>query len=335
MSDKIKTILKVILFTGIGILLLWLIIKDLSSKDIQEIKQAFSRANYGFVLLSLLIGAISHVFRALRWNQLMEPIGVKAPLRNTFLAVVAGYMANLAIPRLGEFSRCALLHRYNQAPLEATIGTVITERIIDTLTLLLFLLIVLITQFNLYGQYVLNFVHPFLNKLPLLKNPILYLLLLALFIGFYFIYRKVFKQKNTVPQKKTHRVIILFQKFFNGISSVTRVKNKGLLIFNSVAIWLFYLATTYVNFWALPETSALGINAALAILVWGAFGFILTQGGLGAYQLIAMQVFALYGINTNIGFALGWIIWTAQTLVILVFGTMAFLLFPILNKPKK
>ncbi|MCC7051059.1 MAG: flippase-like domain-containing protein, partial [Bacteroidia bacterium] len=330
MPSALKTGLKILLFVGLGIGLIWLVLRNLTPKDIDEIKNAFSRVNYGVVVLSILIGILSHIFRALRWNQLMEPIGVKPSLQNTFLAVAAGYLANLAVPRLGEFTRCALLNRYNKAPLEATFGTVITERIIDSLTMLLFLIIVLTTQFKLYSTYLLKFIQPIVKKYPLIANPFLYIAVILIMVILFFIWR-LFKSKKekVVSSSKLSQIIT---KFLGGMYSVTKVKNKPLLLVYSISIWLFYLATSYVNFWALPETGNLGIGAALAMLVWGTFGFIFTQGGIGAYQIIAMQVFALYGINENIGFALGWIIWTAQTVIIIILGTLAFVLFPILNK---
>jgi hypothetical protein len=168
-------------------------------------------------------------------------------------------------------------------------------------------------------------------KFPILKNPYLYIVCSILFLLGIFILLKL-RKKNFNDKPSQNKIVLILQKFLSGMASVVRVKNKPLLIVNSFVIWLFYLSTSYINFFALSETSSLGIDAALAVLVWGTFGFIFTQGGLGAYQLIAMQVFALYGISENMGFALGWIIWSAQTILIIALGGLAFLLFPILNK---
>jgi uncharacterized protein (TIRG00374 family) len=331
MPNFLKTLFKLLFFTGLGVLLIWLVLKDLSNKDLLEIKNAFANANYFYISISLLLGVFSHIFRAIRWNQLLEPTGFKPKLHNTFLAVLAGYIANLAVPRLGEFTRCALLNKYEKTPLESTIGTVITERIMDTLTMLLFLAIVLITQFDLYYAYILNFLNPLFLKFPVLKNPYLYIIVLILFVLGIIILMKL-KKKDLNSKPSQNKVVLILRKFLSGMGSVVRVKNKPLLVLNSFVIWLFYLSTSYINFFALSETSSLGIDAALAVLVWVTFGFIFTQGGLGAYQLIAMQVFSLYGISENMGFALGWIIWSAQTILIIALGGLAFLLFPILNK---
>jgi len=144
--------LKTIFFLGIGLLLIWLVVRNLTEKDKTEIFHSFSQANYGVILLIMLLGIASHVSRAIRWQIMIEPLGQKPGFLNTLMAVLVGYLANLAVPRIGEVTRCGVLKRYENLPLDSVFGTVVVERIMDTILLMIVSVITIVWQFDEIGR---------------------------------------------------------------------------------------------------------------------------------------------------------------------------------------
>ena len=145
-------ILKTTIFLGIGILLIWLVVRNLTEKDKTEILSSFSQANYGVILLVMILGIFSHVSRAIRWQIMIEPLGHKPSFLNTFMAVMVGYLANLAVPRIGEVTRCGVLKRYENLPLDSVFGTVVVERIMDTILLMIVSIITIVWQFDILSS---------------------------------------------------------------------------------------------------------------------------------------------------------------------------------------
>jgi glycosyltransferase 2 family protein len=319
MNIKFGDVIKIGLFAGIGLFLLWYVINGLSATDKVQVIHALQQANYKIIGVSILVTILSHLFRAMRWQLLLAPIAHKPPLLTTFAAVMIAYLANLLVPRLGEVSRCGVLYQQENIPVEKSIGTVITERIIDTLTLLLCGFILLIFQYDVIMRLIQKNVHvPTLNTA---KLAMLLCVVLALLCVIYALYNK-FKTKlfnNKIIQK----VIVKLVGVKQGVLSVTQVTSPINFIALSFLIWFCYGLTVYINFFCMLQTAGLQPIHALAVLVLGAFGFIVVQGGIGAYQLIVMEVLAIYGIAKADGYALGWINWTAQTLAIIVIGILA------------
>ncbi len=326
----LNDILKTLIFLGIGGLLIWLVVRNLSPQDKLEIMNAIKQSNIWAIILVLLIGTMSNISRTIRWQIMIEPLGHKPSFKNTFMAVWVGYLANLAVPRLGEVSRCGVINRYEKLPVESVLGTVVVERIIDTLLLLVVCVVTLVWQFNILSDKLYEFYNSYAsnesdNSVGTLK--IIVLVSMAGVIILLWVFRNRIKNSNLVI-----KLIDLFKGFTKGIKTITQLKKPFWFIFHSIFIWVCYFFGTYAGFWALQETSVLGAGATFAILFFGTFAFILVQGGIGAYQIIVQNTLLLYGISSNIGYALGWIIWSSQTLGIILGGFISLLLLPLLNK---
>ena len=165
MNKNIKSIIQFSFFLGLGIFLVYYAFSGLSANQIETVKQSFYSANYWWIGLGIIISTLSHISRAYRWKMLLQPTGHNPKLYNSFFAVMIGYLANLAFPRLGEVSRCTVLVKNEKIPFSTSFGTVITERIIDTLTWFLLLIITIITQFDtLYGFLNNNVIQPLQTK---------------------------------------------------------------------------------------------------------------------------------------------------------------------------
>jgi glycosyltransferase 2 family protein len=327
-----KLLIAVLKFTiplAIGLFLIWFIYKDISEENRIIIWQSFKEANYYWIALSFLLGIISHISRAMRWLLLVKPMGYHPRLSNSFFAVMIGYLANMAFPRLGEVSRCAVISKYEKIPLEKVFGTVMAERVIDMIILLLLLLVVVMTQINILWDFVNDkLLNPLIAKLSA-TSPLLILVLFLLIIVFaiaaFFLLQKFMKSFFI-------KIKALVAGFAEGFTAVIKLKNKFAFIFHTVLIWSMYFLMLYVCFFSLEATSSVSLAGVLACFVLGSIGIVAVQGGIGAYQYIITQTLLLYGIAAPIGFALGWIAWTGQVVMILFAGFLSLLLLPLMNK---
>lgn len=324
--------IKFLLFLGLGILLIWLAVKNLTEEDKAQIVTSILEANYAWIIFSMAIGILAHLSRAMRWKLLFAPLGFVPTLRNTFFAVMIGYLGNMALPRLGEVLRCGILKRYEKIPLMQSFGTVITERIIDLFVLfILFIVSIRIEYVRMHDYLSENIFFPLKLKLhSLIDNKPKFFLLIVIVasaVVLLFVLRK--RALQNVVVLKIRNVLLSFWK---GIRSVVKIKNPYLFIFHTLFIWTMYVMSVYVCVFAFKETASLSFTDCLAIMCFGSLGIIATPGGIGAYQWIVLQIMLFWGYTTAIGVAFGWVVWLAQTVVILIGGLLSFVLLEINNK---
>ena len=332
LKKHLLTTLKFLVFLVLGILLIWLAVKDLTAEDKIQITKSLSEANYSWIGLAMAVGIFSHISRAMRWKMLFVPLGLFPKLSNTFYAVMVGYLGNLAFPRLGEVLRCGILKRYEKIPLPQSLGTVIAERVMDVVFLVILFIISLWLEFERMHSYITeNLLNPLKLKLhSLAGNKVMLMVFVCLIISagvVLFMFRKKILQ-NPIAQK----VQGMFISFLDGIRSAVKVKNPLLFLFHSVFIWLMYLLTVYLCVFAFAETKSLSFSDCLVILTFGSLGVIATPGGIGAYQWIVLQIMTFWGFTTAMGVAFGWIVWLAQTVVVLFGGLISLGLLAIYNR---
>ena len=325
-QNTLKT-LKFLSFFLLGIFIFWLVYKD---QDITRIKSILSNeVNYFWIIVSIFLGLLSHLSRTIRWNLMIEPLDHKPRTLTTFVAVMVGYLMNLAWPRMGEISRCGVLSRYEKIPFTKLIGTVVLERLIDMLVLLLLLFITVVTQF---GQLV-----KFLNNNPevqeklqkLLHSPILYIALAGLVLLIWFTRHKL---KDTGIAKK---LIVLINQFAEGFKSIRNIKNKGAFIFHSLFIWFIYYLMLYCVFFSFEFTSHLTPLAGLTVFVLGSFGMVApVQGGIGPWHFMVYEGLALYGVDKADGKVFALLAHGSTTLTLIVVGLISLLILPFVNEKK-
>ncbi len=320
------TILKFVVFLGLGIFITWLSLKDLSDTERHEIVKAFRTANYNWVILGIGLGICSHILRALRWMMFMEPMGYNVQFRNSFYAVMIGYLANLAFPRLGEVTRCGILAKYEKIPFNRSLGTVITERAIDMLIFFLLFALMIVTQIGTIRDFLDETIYPKLAEKfgALHYSRIIWLTALSLLMFFVLIIW-IFRHKLQ-KFKLFQKVKSLVIGFWEGLKSLTLIKRPWLFIIYSFSIWGLYFLMLYVCFFCFPTTSDLSLGAGLSALVLGSIGIMITPGGIGLYPALIQETLKLYGIALVTGLALGWIVWTTQTLMILILGSVSLLM---------
>ena len=332
MSKRLRTILQYSFFLGLGIFLVWWSIKDLTAGDRSQIHAALKTARYWLLIPVFFILLLSHYIRALRWRLLIAPLEFHPSKTNSFFAVMIGYLANQAVPRLGEVLKCTVLARYEKIPADKLIGTIILERIIDALTLLLVFAITLIIQPQLYADLMHTFFAPAQNnEEKKISGWVVLLIIFGILFFLLFIWMLVKKKSISDIQKIIRKII---QSVLQGVGTIRHLKKRKLFIFYTVIIWTIYLLGGYLGFLALKETNIYGIREAFTVLSAGSIGMVVTPGGIGAYAYLIQKTMQLYGLNEGIALAFGWILWLAQTAVILVGGLISFVAIPYYNKKR-
>jgi uncharacterized protein (TIRG00374 family) len=323
-----KVIIKTIQFLAffvLGAFIFWLIYKD---QDIERIKTVLkNEVNYFWVVLALFIGLLSHISRTLRWGLMIEPISHKPRVINTFLAVMVGYLMNMAFPRMGEVARCGVLSRYEKISFTKLFGTVVAERLVDMVSLLILLCIVIVSQFG----KMLGFLHqnPEIKQklLAVVSSPYLLAGVVLLFFLF-FLFRKKFK--NTLVFRK---LIGILKNFKEGFISIKSIKRKGWFIFHSVFIWTLYYLMLYVTFFAFGFTNHLNPIAGLTTFVLASFGMVApVQGGIGAWHFMAIEALLLYGVARENGVIFAFVSHTSTTGMIIILGIISLLVLPFINR---
>lgn len=317
-------ILKFVFFLSIGIALIWFITKDLTSEQKSELRESFRSANYWWVALSIIIGIFSHYIRALRWKMMLQPMGYNPRIKTTFYSVMIAYLTNMAVPRLGEITRCGIMQRYEKVPFDKAVGTIVVERSIDLVCLIVVTILLFTTQFALiYDFFNAKVILPLSEKIAFSTKTILILILsvIAVIVLTWFLIKK-FKHTETYLRLK-----IMMMNVRDGIYSIRHLKNFKLFILYSVVIWICYFLMVYVCFYAIEQTMHFGLAQALAVLVFGTVGIISTPGGIGAYQLIVTETLAsLYGLDRTYAISFSWLAWSAQTVMIIFIGVLSLLL---------
>ncbi len=334
MNKKILSAVQYIFFLALGIFLLWWSLHKVDDKGWADMKNSFLHARYIVVIPIVIALLASHYSRSLRWKILIEPLGYKPKTINTFLAVLIGYMANLAIPRLGEILKCTLLARYEKIPAEKLVGTIVAERACDVICLLIVMAAAFLTQTDLIGEYLSSTVKDVFGSktggISTQKILIYLISITALIVILSLLFQKLAHLSFIQKIKSVIRGV------WQGVASIKYVKHKGLFILHTVFIWAMYLLSVRLGFLALEETSAYAWKPALSVLTSGSLAMIMpSPGGLGFYPVFVQTTMELYGLRGAIGFAFGSLMWGAQFFQMLLSGFVALLLLPLLNKQKK
>jgi uncharacterized protein (TIRG00374 family) len=317
----LKKFLKIFLplLFGIGILIYFL--RGFTPEQFRSISESIKSARYDLIFLSMLLGLSSHILRALRWKIMLDPVAEK-PVRNANLIAAVGisYLMNLGIPRSGEVSRALLVSKYEKIPFNKTFGTIITERIIDLIILAGFILTALALSFDRF--YAL--IHPHLPAFSLFRFTVFVLISGTLIFLF-------FRFKNS-GNRFMRRIADFLEGTLKGGFSLLNSDRRILFIVETVLIWVLYLLMLYLVMLAFPATRHLGFEAILIVFVTGSLSIVLSNGGIGTYQVFVTEALLLYGVSKENGFAFSMTMWTSQTLIVILFGLTGFILLPLLNR---
>ncbi len=293
----------------------------MSSEEIIKIKISFEKANYYYILLSLVIACLGYWSRAYRWKFALNHLGYQTKFYNNFFTVCVSYLVNLTVPRSGEISRAALLKKYENVPFDKAFGTIVAERIVDLLIFFLFVIIGFVSQFDKIYQFLLS------------QNVSLQALSMAALVGlimfFVFVLIWIYAEWKIILKLKQK-----MSGLIEGITTVYKMKDKWNYIFHSFFIWFSYFVMFYVSVFALPETTKISFDIVIMGFIFGSLAVGFSNGGLGAYPFSIALIFSLYGITKDVGTAFGWLVWTSQTILAILLGLISYVLLPLLNRNK-
>lgn len=330
MKKNIKNTIKVLLFISVGAILFYFVYRDF---DFNLLLDELKNVNYWWFLVAFVGSMLSHVSRTIRWQMLLNTEGNKTRFSNTFFAILNGYFANLAIPRLGEVTRCALVSKYDDVKFSKVLGTMVSERLIDVVMIFLLVISAFVLQ---TGE-----INSFLNNNPdigakfntLLSFKVIVPVILVLIILFLFL---VLIAKGKFNKIKIFEKISNFIKgFWKGFVSLKEVKNPFWFVFHSVFIWVLYFLMFYVCFFAFEGLEHIGILAALTVFTASSFGMLApAPNGIGAYHFMVIHALMIYGVGEHKAAVFALIVHGVQTLFIVVAGIVSFVAIPILNKSR-
>lgn len=303
----------------LGVFLIWYYLKQFSNEDLDKIIHDVKNANYYWILLSLLFGVLSHISRAYRWNFMLEPLGYKPKFINNIMAVLVAYFLNLFVPRSGEVARAAAMDKYENIPFEKGFGTIVAERISD----MIMLLIILATVFFLQTDLILSYFKDI--------NPTNKIIFGIVVITVSYLLYRIFK-------KSTNSFVLKIKNFLNGlvegVLSILKMKKKIPFILHTIFIWAMYILMFWAVSFTVNETANISFEIILVSFIAGAVAMSISNGGFGFYPVFVAEALAQYGISESSGTSFGLLMWTSQTIMVLLFGGLSLILLPIYNKDK-
>lgn len=329
MNITYKDIIKLVVSIGITVWVISSISKDI---DLDDLWSKLGNVKYGWIILSILISILSHLLRAYRWTLLLNTQGYKPSVFTTYLAVMTGYLANMVIPRMGEVARCSVLHEEEKIPVSFSLGTVITDRLLDLLMLGLLTGFLLLMQYNLLEGFFIDFIE---SKAPRLLELGPYIIaggVLGLTLLIYLI-RKARKEQN--KDSFLYKAADFVTQMISGVGAITKVKSQTLFWLSTFGIWLAYFLMLYVISFSFEPTDDLSLMAGVAVLVMGSLGMATpVNNGIGAYQYFVAKILVVYGILYDDGLVFAIISHGSQLLSVAVIGFLGLLILNFRKRKK-
>ena len=305
----------------IGLFFIYISFVYTSEEERNEIYKSLKEAKIKYILLSIFLGISSHLSRAYRWNYMLNSLGYYPKFVNNVLSIFISYLANLGIPRSGEILRATVMQTYESIPFDKGLGTILAERLIDLIILFFLIFLFLFLETDILLPIIKEKAGLYLNNYKLFLT-ILFFLLSALILI------KVFK-KGLV--KKFYAFV---KGIIAGFTSIINMQNRIYYIAHTIFIWSIYLLVFYVMKFSISGTELLDFKSLLISFIFGAISITTTNGGIGVYPLSISMALSFYGLPLETSLAFGWILWTSQTIIVILFGLMSFVLLPIINNKK-
>jgi len=325
-------ILKIAAFLALGVILLYFAFRGVA---FDELASTLQKVNFWWIGLSLFFAFLSFFSRARRWMLLIEPLGFKPSFKNTYHSLMVGYLSNYALPRLGEVTRCVTLGKREKIPVDSLFGTVIVERVIDLLMLMLILLVLLLSWMEKFGAFFSEQVaEPLQQKFTELFGGTLVFWLIvvaaiSLILLLIFLFRKRLARFSLLLKIKAILIGIL-----DGLKTIYRMKRKWEFILHSLLIWFFYIMMTWLVVFALEELSGLTLIDGMFLLVIGGLGMSApVTAGFGAYHWITSRgLMYVYDFSLETGSAYAILAHESNSLLTIVLGAFSYSLLMLSRK---
>ncbi len=306
--------LKSILLSLLGLLLLWLALRNL---PLQQLGAQLKQANYWLIIPVFLVTLLGYIARLMRWQLLYNNLKFKVPFKTMWVALCAGYLVSYVVPRAGDITRCLIVKRYDDVPFNQSLASVLIERFTDMFCLLFLILAILVFNVHQTADFFMdNIIQPITNALHFKGIVIVGVLGVLTLIAGYFLINKKVSDSAWVNQ------------FIDALKSMVLLKQKGYYFLYTSLIWVGYFLMTYIWIFAFDESNSLNAQQVFVVMIIGTIGksVPIQGGGMGAYHYLVAQAFLLFGVSLVVGNALAIIIHGTQTLFTLITGSTAYLM---------
>jgi len=346
-ESNLKTFLQVLVFTIIGAAILYFMwqsqgsaytedcaLRDIPADDcslLDKLVSDYANANIFWLIVISTCFTISQVFRSVRWKLLLRPMGYEISHFNSFATLMVGYFANLGIPRIGEFVRAGMISKYEDVAIEKAFATIVIERIVDVIMLLIMIILGLVFHYDALWGYVKEHINVSTSSLL----TIIGILVVGSVLGLYLL-KKILSLDNDKLHPIARKIKDLIEGFVEGIMEIRNLPQMGMFIFYSIGIWVMYYLMHYLAFFAFEPTSHLSAIDGILVFDFGTLGVVFpSPGGMGSYHFMIKEALLIFGINTVDGFSFAMITFFTLTIFCTIFiGLISLILLPIINQKK-
>jgi uncharacterized protein (TIRG00374 family) len=324
----LKNAMKIVLPLLIAGGLLYWMYRDF---DFTEVKRIFlNEMNLWWLFASLIPITLSHIFRGLRWLITLEPLGYRPKTGDSIDSIFVAYAANVLVPRVGEVSRCAVLTKYDKVPFSKALGTLVAERLIDMLLVLLFVCVMLLTQLDVFLSLFAQTGTNEASFSKLLTSPKTYLIVVAVVVACVALWMPLRKTKLYAKVKQA------ISGFVDGLLSLKTMHRKGLFLLYTIGIWVGYFLEFYIAFFCFPFTADLTVVQALVIFAAISLAIIIpTPNGAGPWHFVVISMMTLYGVSHTDASSFALIVHTFQTLGVIMLGAYGWVALQVRNRKMK
>ena len=314
----IKNYFKILLPISVGVFCIYFSFRNINFSDFT---QYFFEINYSWVSIGIVLGALSHISRSYRWKYLINPLGYKLGFINSVLAVFSAYLINYTIPRAGDLARATMISKYEKIPLEKTLGTIVAERAVDVICIIIIISIGLIIEFQRISEKLISLTQD--TEISVI------LVYFGAFVILLFILNKILKKS-----KYYKSITNFFSGIIEGLTVIFKMKKRNLFIIHSVFIWLMYVLMFWATSKAFVELYDVTFFQLMISFTLAALSIMFSNGGIGIYPLAVEESLGWYGIQSTTGLAFGWVSWLSQTMMVVIFGGLSLFVLPFINRNK-
>ena len=318
MIKGITNYIKIFLPIFIGVFCIYISFRNIKFSDFT---QYFFEINYLWVIVGIILGALSHISRSYRWKYLINPLGYKLGFINSVLAVFSAYLINYTIPRAGDLARATMISKYENIPLEKTLGTIVAERAVDVICILIIICIGLTIEFQRISE---KFILLISDK----EISIIFIYLGSISSILFICYLMIKKSKYYKS------IINFFSGIVEGLTVIFKMKNRNLFILHSIFIWLMYILMFWATSKAFIQLHEVTFFQLMISFTLAALSIMFSNGGIGIYPLAVEESLGWYGIQSSTGLAFGWVSWLSQTMMVVIFGGLSLFILPFINDNK-
>jgi len=318
LSKKLKSYIKILLPISIGIFCIFFSFRNISFTDFTKY---FYEINYLWVFVGIFLGALSHISRSYRWKYLIEPLGYKLGFINSVLAVFSAYLINYTIPRAGDIARATMISKYEKIPLDKTLGTIVAERAVDVICILIIIATGLIFEFNRISEKLISLIENTEISVVIIYVGVIILIL--------------FVSNRVLRKSKYYKSILnFFSGIIEGLTIIFKMEKRVPFILHSIFIWLMYILMFWATSMAFFELHEVAFYQFMISFTLAAISIMLSNGGIGIYPLAVEESLGWYGVQSTTGLAFGWVSWLSQTMMVIIFGGLSLFILPFINRKK-